>query len=228
MVAVAPDGASLAILEVTAAGNRVSQIDWSGQTRAELFNLPLRELVLSWPASSTLAVQTRASAAAAGLLYLYDLKTKKLTPTINNVFGLAAKLSPDGRFVAYSGLAENRVFTAIYDREDKSVARLSLTTLIEKCVWANLTPTLFCAVPGGLPSANYPDQWYQGRAALSDNFWQFDAVTKQSKLLYNPVQNNLKEEVDGFKLLTGPTDQQLYLINKNDLHLWALDLTADD
>ncbi len=219
----APDEKKIALVETSGGGTVIRVSDWSAQGEVVL-SLPFKELTVSWPATTTLTLQTKPANNAPGLLYAYDLKTKHLTLLINNVIGLSALLSPSGRFIAYSGINQGLVFSALYDRQTKTITRLPFTTLLEKCVWGEVGEVLYCGVPSEFPSGQYPDDWYQGQVATTDTVWQFNPLNGENKLLYDPKADNLGQTIDSSNLFTNKTGTTLYLINKNDLSLWSLAL----
>lgn len=222
--AASPSGKELALLEQTSSGADLIIADWDLVKREKVLSLPLSQLNMDWPASSTIALATRASGLADGFLYLYDTKTKKLSRAINNVSGLAAKVSPDAQRILYSGSSGTTLFTAMYDRRSGEVVRLPFKTLAEKCTWSGNSAFVYCGAPDPAPAATYPDAWYQGAASLEDNLWQYDVKKNQGAILFNPKLNNLGEKLDAFQLAEDSVNKLLYFVNRRDLSLWRLDL----
>jgi hypothetical protein len=219
----APDEKKLALVETSGGGTTVRLTNWSSEGDVVL-NLPLKELVVQWPTLTNITLQTKPTNLAAGLLYNYNLQTKHLELLINNVVGLSALMSPSGRFIAYSGINQGLVFSALYDRQTKTISRLPFSTLMEKCGWGAMGEILYCGVPVEFPSGQYPDDWYQGQVATTDNLWQFNPQSGENKLLYDPKGDNLGQTIDTSHLFTDKTGTTLYVINKNDLSLWSLAL----
>lgn len=222
--AVSPTGRQLAFLQLGSGGTDLVSSNWDGSKREKLSSLPLTQLNLAWPASTTIAISTRANSASDGLLYFYDTRTKKLELVMSGVKGLAAKASPNARYVLYSGSAYQGAFAALYDRKTGKIDRLPFKTLVEKCVWGQDSDTIYCGAPPSLPPGNYPDAWYQGTVNFSDNLWQLDVASKRATLLFNPELNNLGESIDATQLTMDETNRQLYLVNKNNFSLWRLSL----
>jgi hypothetical protein len=222
--AISPLENQVAHLEHSAQGTNLIISDWSGSKREKVASLPLIQTVLDWPASTTIAIGTKANYASDGLLYFYNLKTKKLEKIMGGVKGLSVKVSPDARYVLYSGSSNNTLFAALYDRRTGKIDRLPFKTLAEKCVWANKSDIVYCGAPTNTPSGNYPDAWYQGLISLADNLWELEIETKKATILFNPELNNLGETIDATRLILDESDQQLYFVNKNDFSLWRLSL----
>ncbi len=222
--AISPLENQIAYLEHPPESANLIVANWDNTKREKVASLPLTQISLAWPAADTIAIQTKASYLSDGLLYFYNLKTKKLDKIISGVRGLSAKASPDARYVLYSGNNNNALFTALYDRRTGKVDRLPFKTLAEKCVWTRESALVYCGAPADTPNGNYPDIWYQGSTALKDNLWELEVATKKATLLFNPELNNLGETIDATQLTLDETNQQLYFINKNDFSLWRLTL----
>jgi hypothetical protein len=225
-LAVNPNRDSLAILTQEGELTRVIRTDWSGGNRQNLLSLPLTELAITWPASSTLALQTRAAAEAPGYLYFYNLTSRVLEPIVTNVRGLASLASPTGRYVAYSGATgQTSFFSGLFDRETRAISRLPFSTIIDKCVWS-AAEILYCGVPTAPSAASYPDDWYAGQVSFNDTFWRFDPNSRDARLLFDSNLENKGQIVDAAQLVLDGGEANLYFLNKSDLNLWRLALTA--
>lgn len=222
--AVSPQENQLAYLKRNSTGTELVITDWNNSRSTSVASLPLVQTRVAWPAPDTIAISTKANYAVDGLLYFYNLKTKKLERIIGGVKGLSALVSPDARYVLYSGSGNNTPFAAVYDRRTGKIDRLPFKTLAEKCVWSRASDLVYCGAPASVPSGNYPDGWYQGLIPLADNLWELELATKKATLLFNPELNNLGETIDATRLTLDETGNELYLVNKNDLSLWRLSL----
>ena len=222
--AVSPLGDKLAYLEKSTAGSNLIISDWGGTKREQIASFPLAQMTLEWPALDTIAIRTKANYVSDGLLYFYDLKTKKTSLIVSGVKGLSTKVSPDARYVLYSGSNTNSLFTAIYDRRTSKIDRLPFKTLAEKCVWSGSSDLIYCGAPASIPAVNYPDAWYQGLTSFTDNLWELEISTKKATLLFNPELNNLGETIDATQLTLDEGSERLYFVNKNDFSLWQLAL----
>ncbi len=226
-LAVSPDHSQVFWLEPS--GNQsvayLAQLD--GSNKQTLFRSPYQEWQASWVSPTVIALQSRSSELANGSLYLWDLRSKELEPVITGVPGLSTLVNPDLNRVLYSGLGEQGLVFGIYDRSKKFFSRLNMRTWTEKCVWSRAGLTAYCAVPAGLPSGyRYPDDWYRGEVRLNDNIWKIDTVTDQNEIIFSPTTSNLDINLDADKLLLDPEEKTLYINNRYDQRLWALDISG--
>lgn len=198
--------------------------DLDGKNPEVVFTSPLGEWWASWPGTGTVSLQTRASSQALGFLYFLNTKTGALQKIIGGVPGLSANVNPALNSVLYSGAGESGLVFGIYDVKQNIFLGLPPKTLAEKCVWSADSITAYCAVPSDLPKANYPDDWYAGKVSLADNIWRIDSESRRAEVIFNPQLANLGENIDATKLTLSPDESVLYLINKKDLSLWALNL----
>jgi hypothetical protein len=112
----------------------------------------------------------------------------------------------------------------VYDLKKQVVNRISLPTLVNKCVWASDSLTVYCGAPTEIPSSSYPDSWLSGEVSLNDKLWQVNATTGSSQLLFNPSLQDNKVTFDVYQIALNEALDRLYIINKVDLSLWVLDL----
>jgi hypothetical protein len=76
-----------------------------------------------------------------------------------------------------------------------------------------------------LRRATYPDDWYKGTVSFVDKIWQVSATTGEVHLISSIVDTS-DRIIDAFNLGLDEKDRFLIFMNKNDLSLWSLDLTA--
>jgi len=95
--------------------------------------------------------------------------------------------------------------------------------LPEKCVWLSNLKNVICGIPIDAPTAEYPDEWYQGIVSFSDNIYKMNLNNKTKDLLVSPKDFSGKS-IDVIKPALGPNEKYLFFINKKDLSLWSLDL----
>ncbi len=198
--------------------------NWDGSGRSLLFSSPLTEWLVTWPASNAIALQTRASSEVEGALYLIDPSTKRDQLVFSGIPGLSAVVSSSGRKTLYSGNSSQGLAFGVYSLAEGVFDRLPVNTLAEKCTWSRDNVTVFCAVPTSLLTAAWPEAWYGGELSLADNIWKIDTETKQGEIVYNPSIARLGQEIDGTNLFLNQTETTLFLTNKLDQKLWALNL----
>ena len=99
---------------------------------------------------------------------------------------------------------------------------MGITTLPEKCVFSKTDENkIYCAVPISMPSAKYPDEWYQGLISFSDNLWQINVNTGIAKIIF------YKSDFDITNLFTDKNENYLFFTNKKDSTLWSLQISND-
>ena len=222
--AASPDHNSLAYLDRSNNQTRLVTTDWGMQKPSTIMTSPLLELKLAWLATSTIMLSTKPSGIVPGYAYSLDIKTGKLVRLIDNVPGLSILPSPDGKKLLYSGTGGTGPFLALYNLKKQTVSRLSLNTLVDKCGWSEDSITIYCGVPAELPAGIYPDQWLSSEISLADRLWQIEiATTTTTKLVFNPALQNVKN-LDVQQIVYSQADNRLYVLSKNGLSLWSLDL----
>ncbi len=189
-----------------------------------IWSSPLSEWTQSFVNSSLIALQTKASADAPGFLYFLNPKTQGLSLRLSNLYGLSATVSPDGTRAAYSAFGIDGKFGLnLFNVQTGESSPLSLTTLAEKCAWsAREKSALYCAIPQNAPSAEYPDDWYQGKISFSDEFWKIDTATGVTRQVIGIA--DLAGSIDAINLSLSPNEDYLIFTNKADSLLWGIKL----
>ena len=82
---------------------------------------------------------------------------------------------------------------------------------------------IYCGIPVEIPSAVYPDTWYQGLVSFSDNLWSIDTADGTTDLLVQ-LPGEAKQTIDVIEPKLSPSENLLIFINKNDLTLWSFEL----
>jgi hypothetical protein len=157
-------------------------------------------------------------------MYSINPKTGSWIKLLGPIRGLGAKMSKDGKYIAYSKPANKSTSLNIYNISKSTTTETYLDTLVDKCVWGNFYKDLiYCAVPFEVTSATYPDEWYKGKVGSADKIWQLNASTGESKLVEKLI-GNAGRIIDGWNLGLDDKDNFLFFVNKWDLSLWSLDL----
>lgn len=201
----------------------ISQFD--GSKKTEIFNTPLTQVNAEWPADNTIALTTKGSATEPGFLYFVNPKTGVFSNILANTKGLDTLTNHDASLVLYSASGgTNGLTTSIYDIKAGTTQILAFNTLPEKCSWSSINKDdLICAVPSSIPSAQYPDAWYQGTIAFSDSIWEINITTGEVHELADLASLSGKQ-IDAENLTLDSKENFLYFINKRDLTLWSLSL----
>lgn len=193
--------------------------DFTNKKKDNIFSLPFSEFNLSWPAKNIIAFATKPAGIADGYLYFLDTKTKVFYKIIGGIKGLTASVSPKTDKVLYSQSVSNGFSTKIFDVKSKTSNDFGLTTMPEKCVWSKINADIvFCATPKSFPSADYPDEWYQGEVSFDDAIWEINISTGEMQILLGETN------ADVINPFLTADENYLLFTNKKDLTLWSLRL----
>ncbi|MFA6253768.1 MAG: hypothetical protein WC640_00685 [Candidatus Paceibacterota bacterium] len=217
-LAISPDGSKFFTLEPTVNGTVGYINDWTGKNKKKTWSFPFSDWQITWPKANIISLQTRASANDLGYLYFLDLNTGNFTKILSGVPGLTAKVSPDGQKIIFSRSSLGKFELYSYDAASKKISLSGVNTLPEKCTWAD-NDIFYCAVPRSIPSSLYPDNWYQGKTAFTDDIWKIDLKQKTTVLLI-PI----KSSYDLVNLVIAPKRGWLYAINKLDNSIQSFSL----
>jgi hypothetical protein len=201
----------------------ISQFD--GSKKTEIFSTPLTQVNVEWPADNTITLTTKGFSDTPGFLYFVSPKTGVFTNILANVNGLDTLTNHDASLVLYSASGgTNGLITSVYDVKAGTTQTLAFNTLPEKCLWSSINKDdLICAVPSRIPSASYPESWYQGTISFSDSIWEINITTGEVHELADLAKLSGKQ-IDAENLTLDPKENFLYFINKRDLTLWSLGL----
>ncbi|MES2623442.1 MAG: hypothetical protein V4576_03470 [Patescibacteria group bacterium] len=200
----------------------VSNLDISSFIR--VINTSLTQLLPQYVNKTLLAATTRPSAYFPGYLFFINSGgTGSNEYILGEKYGFTTLVSPDGKKVLYSEIKNDLLQTAIYDVASKTTVFLDQSTITEKCVWTSDSKQIYCAIPQKLVLAPYPDQWYQGLTAFSDNIWSVNPSTGEFAVVV-PLQDQLSNPVDAFNLKISADKKYLLFQDKYSLTLWKYDL----
>lgn len=216
---VSPDGTQVFFLKPTSGGvvGIVANID--GTKQRQVWSSELSEWKPQWINQDTVALTTLASREADGYLYFLNLKNGNFKKILGPLRGLTTLTNPSGSMVLANSSTDTGMTLGSYGTKTGRMTVLDITTLPEKCTWAN-EGSLLCAVPKNIPEGQYPDDVYQGNVSFSDNFWFVDTEKNVNRLLLVPGP-----ELDVIRPKTSPDNSYLYFINRTDGNLWSYRLS---
>lgn len=186
-----------------------------GDKKVQVFDSPFTEWLSQWPKANMITLTTKPSALVPGYMYSIDPSKKDFTKVFGDINGLTTLTSPNGKEVLYS---DNNLSLSVYRIDTRENQALGVRTMPEKCVWGSIEDTVYCFVPKSVPTASYPDSWYQGETSFNDQLWKIDASSGNATLLFDPGE--AFEEVDGIKLQIDNGENYLFFVNKKDSFLW--------
>lgn len=190
-----------------------------GDKKSQVFDSPYAEWLAQWPRGNMITITTKPSYLAAGYMYTINTDKKDFVKVLGDIYGLTTLTSPDGKLVLY---ADSTLALSVYDMASKDIQPLSVNTLPEKCIWSKTSDSIYCAVPKFISGTGYPDSWYKGQVSFSDEIWKLDAVTGTAERISDMVSSAGSEDIDGWKLALGATEEYLFFVNKKDSILWEL------
>lgn len=204
-------------------GGAIFESNPDGSKIKEIGRLPLKELLISWPKQDTLALTTKASFGTDGVLFFLNRNNGSVS-TILSKSGLTTLVSPNASKLIYSENSGGLTTSYIYTLSSKKSDRLAVQTLPEKCLWSNVDSNIiYCAVPTSVLLGELPDVWYQGVVSFSDEIWQVDLDTGETRRLASPKSIS-GVDIDAINLFTNKQEDYLFFTNKKDDSLWGLRL----
>lgn len=213
-----PDNKQVAYLTTGTSGATITLSSLTNTKKTALITTPFREWLLSWPSTKSLYVQTKPSAQVPGFLYRIDTGEKKLRRVLGDINGLTTSVSPSGTYVLYSQHSDGGFVTRLLNTKTGTTRSLTLAILPEKCTWL-ANEDLICAGNTSVAErAEYPDAWYQGSVAFSDQLYRIATAS----LVYETLYDNSAKSFDMTNLQVNETSRIVYFIDKSTGLLWQM------
>ena len=223
-----PDGEKIAYqYENDATGdNTISVSDPNGSNYKIYLKTRMKSLKIDWPVGNDLFLQEKPSGIVTSAIYSLNLKNEAFNKTSSDTYGLSVKWSPDGNKMLYSKteMGGKNIGLYIVNRNMANPKTAGVSTLAEKCAWAQDTRYVFCAVPKNIASANVlPDDFYKGTFAASDDFYRINIETGEKTKLLEDSQ--LTETYNANDVFLSPSENYLFFTNKVNGLLYSIKLT---
>ena len=218
-----PAGENVAVaVSKNFSSTKISAINLESGKETSLTSTKIPDLVLDWHSPETIALKTRPSGLAFGILYDLNIKTKKTTRLLGNKNGLTSLFSPSSKKVLFSETSEdgNNQSIGAVDTAKGTRQGIGVFTLPEKCAWFSDDRTLICAAINVKNPDSYlmPDDYYKGRIKFSsEDILKINLDTGQTQKLINGV-------FSGYNLFLSQDESYLFFINKIDGRLYRLTL----
>lgn len=221
-VAFSPDGKKIVYQSSPSLKNdSLLSIDSSGKNQKTLIrDFKLRDTTLYWPAANIVAITSRPSGTVPGNLWFLDIRNLNIRKIINNLFGLEALFSPDGKSFIYSYSDQNsrNLKLAAYDKNGNQKVINNVSTLVDKCVWSKDLINIYCATPKSWPDfAILPDDYYKNAFLTSDDIWKINTETGEK----NQIAKDLG---DISNLIVNSDENALFFTSKENQFLYKLDI----
>lgn len=225
---VSPLGNQLAFIEKGITGSNLSIFTFNTESPVSILPSRITQWQVQWPAEDLVTLTTNGDSRMDGLMFDVNANTGIFNTYLKGKRGLTTLTSPDGQTVIFSESNNNGNFeTKILDKASRNVVSTNLDTLPEKCVWSKIDPTIaYCAAPAELPSASYPEDWYQGKVSFDDFLVKIDTDTLEMNLVTDLETTDEDIQFDIIKPQLSPDEEHLMFVNKRDLSLWVLDLAT--
>jgi hypothetical protein len=224
-IAASPDGKSIAYLLPDGTGTDAYVSHPDGTNGKLLFSLPLSQILLSWPAQSTLLAATKSASGYPGIVFSVSAASGNVS-TLLAASGVTATADPSFSRVVYKpeSSSDGTATTYVHTVKTGQESALSFNPIPEKCIWSTATSTLmYCAAPLQYVPADYLDLWHQGAATLPDSIISFDVSTNRSTILATPGSDGGVAS-DIASLAVSPDGHYLLFVKKGDRSLWAVRL----
>lgn len=100
---------------------------------------------------------------------------------------------------------------------------LNMPTFASKCAWAKDNKTVYCAMPGEIPtSAIMPNDYDQEKFHTADTFWKIDTTTGEKNRIID--LNKITGKYDATNLFFDANESILFFTNKLDGKLYRITL----
>ncbi|MFA6416242.1 MAG: hypothetical protein WCW56_02010 [Candidatus Paceibacterota bacterium] len=218
-ITLSPQKDQLLLVEEVGSRAIIYTTDFDLKNKKIIKVLPFTDWLVSWVSSDVVAFQTRASSDVPGSVYYLNLKDASFRRVGANILGLTTLINPDAKSIIYSTSFGQSFSLVVRNFTTNKASNYTPKTLPEKCLWLSNNTAFICAVPNNLPSANYPDDWYQGNISFSDSIWLYYSENGQSIQIYNPEKENINLD-----LVPQGRDEfeNCYFIDKNTSQLYRL------
>jgi hypothetical protein len=191
-----------------------------GGSQKTLVNpLKLRDIILNWPKTNQISLTSKPSGLIPGSVWGLDTRNLSFIKLLDGFFGLETLWSPDGNSFIFSYTDQNGRDPKLAFFDKKGNAKIiNISTLVDKCVWANDSINIFCAVPKIWPdSAILPDDYYKNVFSTNDEIWKINTETEAKDLMASGLVN-----VDN--LIADENENNLIFISRGNQFLYQLNL----
>ena len=224
-IAVSPDGSAATYLVASGSGSDGYIAKADGTQGKKLFTLPLSQLLLAWPAASTMLAQTTSASGVPGVVFSVDAKSGGAVPLVYAP-GITATADRDFAYLIYQTVNLGSRNAYVRDIKSGLNTQLVFTPSPEKCIWSGvLASTMYCAAPVTYVDPNFLDLWHQGTASAADTVFKFNVLTGAAQLIAAPGGKDGGEQSDIAELSVSPDDRYLLFVRKGDRSLWGVRLT---
>ncbi len=226
-IAVSPSGAFIIYLMHPTNGGTTGYLAKSDGSDAKiLFSVPLAQTLVSWPATSTILLQTKSTSGLDGVVFAVNSTSGVVAPLL---FGGAITASANNAFsrVVFSTVGSSNAAITTYARDVKAgnSVTFSSSVLPEKCAWSNMNNTvLYCARPFGTMVGGYLDSLHVGAVPETDYITVTSTLTGDSIGIAVPgsKQGGRRDRISN--ILVSRDDRYILYTNQSDRSLQAIQI----
>ena len=230
-LAVSPSGSMLAYLVANKSGGSDGYLsNTDGSNAKKTFSLPLTQVVISWPATTTVFAQSKSASGIAGIALAIQTKTGTVSPMLYGN-GLTVAPSPALNYMLYR--TDDGAAASLFSEKVSSNATASISPLPglqapfpETCVWGTMATTsiAYCAAPAQTLPESYLDLWYRGQASLPDALVTINPISGATALVATPGTRDGGETSDMINLSISKGGAYLSFVSKDGAALWGVHL----
>ncbi len=136
-------------------------------------------------------------------------------------YALQTKVSPDDKYIIYSILRNGSLETMLYSIVSDTKYVLPITTIANKCVFAQTRNGIYCAVPKDISNFDI-DNYNLGVISSNDSFYFIDIDTLTAEKIV--FDNNVSDVFDVDELRINKDENMIGFINKIDSKPWVITL----
>jgi len=223
-VEISPDTSKMLLIKQDSSGTQIQSADTKGNGKKDIYTSPLTEWLAQWYGVNSVALTSKPTNGADGVITSLDLKTNKTNILLSNIAGVTGLVNTTGDKILYSESKLTILNLAIYSVKTGGISNITSKTMPEKCVWSlKEKGVLYCLIPNTVPYGIYPDDWYQGVVSFSDNIFKIDIISGLTTQLYSPTNSN-KLDLDGIRPMLSSDEKYFLFMDKKTGSLWSLQL----
>lgn len=223
-VAFQPGSMSYFSLSRTSTGVDGNIVTTNSNEGKSVFSSPLTEWLIDFSNQNAINLTSKVSSGTRGYMYRINPENGSFIKMIGTKKGLTTLSNPNGSKIFYSESLGDTTSLSLLNILTGSTTLQRINTLPEKCVWLDNNDA-YCSVPIQMPKAKYPDDWYKGKILFTDMIYFVQTSINYRTTVAEPLLEK-NAQVDGIELKISADNKILVFKNKQDLSLWALDLTV--
>lgn len=227
-IAVSPSGAFIIYLTRPDKGGTTGYLAKADGSEAKiLFTVPLSQTFISWPATTTMLLQTAATSGVEGAVFAINSSSGIVAPLL---FGKGITATANNTFskVLFTTAQSSDSATLSYSRDIRTGNTVTFPSgvLPEKCAWSHMNSSvLYCAKPLGTMLGDYLDSLYFGNIPENDYISVTSTLTGNSIGIAVPGsrQGGKKDRIGNIVVATN--DRYILYTNQSDRSLSAVIIT---